>query len=161
MNLYHQKLKSPVGELTLVANEKHLIAILWPNDDPQRVKLAETELKSDSKILNLTVKQLNEYFFGKRKTFDLPLSFQGTEFQNKVWRALTQIPYGATASYGELAKKVGSPQGMRAVGGANGRNPLSIVVPCHRVIGANGKLTGLAGGLKAKSFLLELESKSS
>jgi methylated-DNA-[protein]-cysteine S-methyltransferase len=160
MNLVHQKLKSPVGELTLVARDEKLIAVLWEDDRPGRVKLEKTKLSFDSPVLNQAAQQLQEYFLGERQVFDLPMAGEGTEFQQKVWRALTKIPYGVTASYGELAKKIGSPLAVRAVGAANGRNPLSIVVPCHRVIGANGKLTGFAGGLAAKSFLLSLETNT-
>ena len=102
-------------------------------------------------------KQLNEYFEGTRKTFDLPLEPRGTEFQKKVWMALCEIPFGQTASYGQIAKRIGVPTASRAVGAANGKNPLPIVVPCHRVIGSNGSLTGSGGGLKNKSILLRLE----
>jgi len=102
-------------------------------------------------------RQLAEYFSGRRKAFDLRLDFAGTEFQKKVWRALLTIPFGETRSYGEIAKQIGSPKAVRAVGAANGRNPISIVAPCHRVIGSTGKLTGFAGGLDTKAFLLDLE----
>jgi methylated-DNA-[protein]-cysteine S-methyltransferase len=103
------------------------------------------------------VRQLEEYFAGKRRDFDLPLNLDGTEFQQRVWRALTEIPYGETRSYGELAKRIGNPNASRAVGLANGRNPVSIVVPCHRVIGADGSLTGYGGGLPRKQWLLAHE----
>jgi methylated-DNA-[protein]-cysteine S-methyltransferase len=105
-------------------------------------------------------KQLNEYFSGKRKAFDLKLDFAGTEFQKKVWQALLEIPFGETRSYGQIARQLGSPNAVRAVGAANGKNPLSIVAPCHRVIGSNGDLTGFAGGLHTKQFLLGMESRS-
>ena len=105
-----------------------------------------------------TKRQLTEYFAGTRREFDLPLLPQGTEFQRKVWAELQNIPYGGTQSYGELARKIGSPGASRAVGLANGRNPISIIVPCHRVVGANGKLTGYGGGLPRKAALLELET---
>jgi methylated-DNA-[protein]-cysteine S-methyltransferase len=104
-------------------------------------------------------RQLDEYFAGTRRTFELPLELAGTEFQRSVWRALLTIPYGETRSYGQIARQIGRPAAVRAVGAANGRNPLAIVAPCHRVVGSTGKLTGFAGGLRAKAFLLELESR--
>ena len=112
----------------------------------------------DNKPFNAVIKQLDEYFDGKRQDFDLPLRPAGTEFQRQVWQALQQIPYGETWSYGELAKHVGTPNAYRAVGAANGINPIPVIIPCHRVIGSNGKLTGFGGGLEAKAFLLNLES---
>lgn len=151
------KMKSPVGELTLVAGDKGLVAILWENDDPKRVRLGA--LKEDKKhpVLVEVVKQLREYFAGERKKFNVKLDFRGTEFQRKVWAALVTIPFGETRSYAQIAEQVGSPKAVRAVGAANGRNPISIIAPCHRVIGSNGKLTGFAGGLEAKAFLLGVE----
>lgn len=109
-------------------------------------------------ILKETNKQLQEYFEGKRKVFDLPLAPKGTEFQQKVWQALKEIPFGETRSYGEIAKSIGQPKASRAVGGANNKNPLPIFIPCHRVIGANGKLVGYAGGLEIKKILLNIEN---
>lgn len=150
-------MKSPVGDLKLVASDKGLAAILWPNDDPKRVRLAPLTEDHRHPVLNETERQLGEYFKGRRKIFDLPLDFAGTAFQKSVWKALLKIPYGQTRSYGELAKQLGNAKAVRAVGAANGRNPISIVAPCHRVIGASGKLTGFAGGLQAKAFLLQLE----
>ena len=108
-------------------------------------------------LLKKAVKQLDEYFAGRRKEFNLPLSMKGTAFQKKVWAALQEIPYGETRSYGDIAKAIGKPKAARAVGMANNRNPVSIIVPCHRVIGSNGSLVGYGGGLKAKEFLLKLE----
>jgi methylated-DNA-[protein]-cysteine S-methyltransferase len=105
-----------------------------------------------------TIQQLNEYFAGERTEFDLPLEMVGTEFQKSVWQQLQKIPYGATTSYGTLALHLNNPTASRAIGSANGRNPISIIVPCHRVIGADGSLTGYAGGLKRKRYLLDLES---
>jgi methylated-DNA-[protein]-cysteine S-methyltransferase len=105
-------------------------------------------------------RQLAEYFAGTRRTFELPLDFEGTEFQRSVWAALLTIPYGETRSYGQIARQIGRPKAVRAVGAANGRNPLSIVAPCHRVIGASGELTGFAGGLETKEFLLALEARA-
>ena len=121
----------------------------------------ETDSKAileETVILKETNKQLQEYFAGKRKVFDLPLAPKGTEFQQKVWQALKEIPFGQTRSYGEIAKRIGQPKASRAVGGANNRNPLPIFIPCHRVIGANGKLVGYAGGLEIKKILLNVEN---
>lgn len=157
MSLAYNIVDSPVGELKLVASEKGLVAILWQNDKPTRVPLGEMVEEPKQKVLMETERQLREYFAGKRRAFDLPLDMRGTPFQKDVWEALLAIPFGETRSYGELAKKLGSPTASRAVGAANGRNPISIVVPCHRVIGASGKLTGFAGGLDVKARLLELE----
>lgn len=153
-------LESPVGALKLVASDQGLAAILWPNDDPKRVPLAPLVEDEDHPILVETARQLGEYFTGGRVRFDLPLHFVGTPFQKRVWQALLEIPYGETRSYGDLARQLGNANAMRAVGAANGRNPISIVAPCHRVIGASGKLTGFAGGLETKAFLLKLESQS-
>ena len=149
---------SPVGTLTLVAGENGLRAILWPDDAPGRVRLADTTPGSTA-VFEATARQLDEYFAGSRRTFDLPLDPVGTEFQLAVWRSLTEIPFGETSSYAKQAAGIGRPTAVRAVASANGRNPISIVVPCHRVIGANGSLTGFAGGLEAKGFLLDLERR--
>lgn len=158
MNTVYTKMKSPVGELTLIATENGLAAILWPRDDPARVRVRPGILNARHPVLREAAAQLKEYFAGKRKVFDLALDFDGTEFQKKVWRALLAIPFGETRSYAEIAKAIKKPKAVRAVGAANGRNPISIVAPCHRVIGSNGKLTGFAGGLEAKATLLKLES---
>lgn len=153
-------MKSPVGELKLVANEDGLVAILWENDSPQRVRLGDLTKDVDHPILGQAKQQLAEYFQGQRTSFSVVLDPVGTEFQKKVWRALAAIPYGETRSYGELAKKIGNPRASRAVGAANGKNPISIIVPCHRVIGSSGALTGFAGGLKVKAQLLKLENEN-
>ena len=157
MSYFSKTMPSPVGELTLLASDQGLAAILWENDDPKRVRLEPREEDTRHPVLVEAERQLGEYFAGKRDQFTLPLHFNGTEFQRKVWHALTTIPFGETRSYAQIAVQVGSPQAVRAVGAANGRNPISIIAPCHRVIGANGKLTGFAGGLEAKAFLLRLE----
>jgi len=149
---------SPVGELKLVANGNRLAAILWENDKPNRVRLPESIEAADRPILLETERQLNEYFAGTRDRFDLEFDFQGTEFQKKVWAALLTIPFGETRSYSDIATQIGNINAVRAVGAANGRNPISIVAPCHRVIGASGDLTGFAGGLANKMFLLSLEA---
>jgi methylated-DNA-[protein]-cysteine S-methyltransferase len=157
MTHFYKKMQSPVGELTLVANDKSLVAVLWENDRPHRLRLPTLEASRTHPVLLTAEAQLREYFDGSRKVFQLPLEFHGSDFQVKVWKALRTIPYGATRSYRELARAVGSEKACRAVGAANGRNPLPIVVPCHRVIGSNGKLTGFGGGLEVKAFLLDLE----
>jgi methylated-DNA-[protein]-cysteine S-methyltransferase len=148
---------SPVGELTLVASDAGLAAILWENDEPDRVRLG-TMIRDDSDpILTTAEEQLHAYFAGTLTEFTVPLDFQGTDFQKSVWAALLTIPFGETRSYGEIARQIGRPSASRAVGAANGRNPISIIAPCHRVIGSNGALTGFAGGLEAKAFLLGIE----
>jgi len=157
MTLYYTKTTTPVGKLTLVANEQSLVAILWEGDSTKRVRLPKLQKNSEHPVLQETERQLREYFLGTRDSFDLPLDPQGTHFQQRVWTALRKIPYGETRSYGELAKRLGAPKASRAVGAANGRNPISIVVPCHRVIGSDGSLTGFAGGIKTKEKLLKLE----
>lgn len=152
---------SPVGRLTLIGSDKGLAAILWENDDPHRVR-AKAEVESnDHPVLLEAQRQLNEYFEGKRNTFSLELDPIGTDFQKEVWGALLTIPYGETRSYTQIANQLGNPKAVRAVGAANGRNPISIIVPCHRVIGASGALTGFAGGLEAKACLLSLEGVKS
>lgn len=157
MALARSKMPSPVGELTLIASKTGLVAVLWENDDPARVRLGEAQDRADHPILVRTAAQLSEYFAGERRTFDLPLDFHGTDFQKSVWAQLLTIPFGQTRSYGEIAIALGTPTASRAVGAANGRNPISIIAPCHRVVGASGALTGFAGGLSAKAFLLRLE----
>ena len=157
MTCYSKTIWSPVGELTLVADDRGLAAILWENDKPDRVRLGAVRERADHPVLVETERQLREYFAGERRTFDVPLSFAGTDFQKRVWAALLAIPFGETRSYGEIAHQLGTPGASRAVGAANGRNPISIIAPCHRVVGSNGKLTGFAGGLEAKAFLLDLE----
>jgi methylated-DNA-[protein]-cysteine S-methyltransferase len=149
---------SPVGQLKLVALGDRLTAILWENDKPNRVRLGELVEANDRPVLIETERQLNEYFAGTRHEFDLPLTFQGTDFQKQVWAALLTIPFGQTRSYAEIAMQIGNVNAVRAVGAANGRNPISIVAPCHRVIGASGDLTGFAGGLANKMLLLSLEA---
>lgn len=148
---------SPVGELTLVAEGDALVAILWEGDDPARVPLPALADAPDHPVLCETARQLDEYFAGKRRAFDVPLAFRGTAFQRAVWAALLRIPFGETSSYGRIARALDRPNAARAVGAANGRNPISIIAPCHRVIGSNGALTGFAGGLAAKEMLLALE----
>lgn len=157
---YSKTVATPVGELTLVADELGLVAVLWENDRPERVPLGEVKSRPDHTVLVDAAKQLTEYFAGKRDRFRLKLAPRGTEFQRQVWSALNTIPFGETRTYSEIARQIGRPAAVRAVGAANGRNPVSIVTPCHRVIGADGTLTGFAGGLPAKEFLLKLEQPS-
>jgi len=159
MTLTYTKIQSPVGELTLVASTKGLAAILWPNDDPFRVRLGEMTRADRNPVLRDAARQLKAYFAGQQTSFSLKLDFAGTDFQKRVWKALLTIPFGETRSYADIARQIGKPAAVRAVGAANGKNPISIVAPCHRVIGSNGKLTGFAGGLKAKAFLLALEAR--
>ena len=155
----YKTMKSPVGVLKLVAGERGLAAILWENDDPKRVRLGPLVEDNNHPVLLKAERQLNDYFAGKLKKFSLKFDFAGTKFQKEVWQALARIPFGETRSYGEIAREIGRPKAVRAVGAANGKNPISIIVPCHRVIGSNGKLTGFAGGLKTKAFLLKTESE--
>ncbi len=157
MKLAFMEMASPVGQLKLVATETALVAVLWENENPNRVRLAELIENVQHPILLETQKQLNEYFEGQRQVFDLPLDFEGTEFQQKVWQALLTIPFGETRSYKQIAEQIGNVKAVRAVGAANGKNPISIIAPCHRVVGANGKLVGFAGGLENKDVLLQLE----
>jgi methylated-DNA-[protein]-cysteine S-methyltransferase len=155
--LSYKEMESAVGKLKLVANANALVAILWERERPNRIKLAMLKCDAHQPILLETERQLKEYFAGTRNEFNLPLEPAGTEFQKKVWQALREIPFGQTRSYLDLAKSIGSVKAVRAVGAANGKNPLSIVVPCHRVLGADGALTGFAGGLEVKAKLLAHE----
>jgi len=144
---------TPIGRLRLVSDGVHLVEIEFADGagDTPAVR------QSRDAVLDACARQLGEYFTGKRRTFDLPLAPRGTPFQQSVWRALEQIPFGETRSYRDIAVAVGRPAAVRAVGSANGRNPLPVVVPCHRVVGSDGSLTGYAGGLEIKRRLLNLE----
>jgi methylated-DNA-[protein]-cysteine S-methyltransferase len=152
--IHHCHLDSPVGPLALAADEQHLLEIRFPGKLQPH---APDGQPGDNEVLGEARRQLGEYFAGTRRVFDLPLLPRGTAFQRAVWQALAGIDYGTTISYAELARRIGRPGASRAVGAANGRNPLPIVLPCHRVIGADGSLTGFGGGLPTKQFLLELE----
>lgn len=152
------QMNSPVGELVIVASDAGLRAILWPSERDGRVTFAEPTAKGEHPIIEQTISQLEEYLAGERKDFDLPLDLVGTDFQKEVWAGLAKIPYGETQSYGELANELNKPGAARAVGAATGRNPISIVVPCHRLVGSSGKLTGFAGGIDTKRWLLDHES---
>jgi methylated-DNA-[protein]-cysteine S-methyltransferase len=151
---------TPIGRLRLVASPAGLAAVLWENDDPDRVRFPGLVEAPDHPVLVEAERQLGEYFTGRRRSFDLALDFAGTDFQKRVWQALLAIPFGETRSYGQIAQEVGNPKAVRAVGAANGRNPLSIIAPCHRVIGARGDLVGFAGGMETKQFLLQLERQA-
>lgn len=155
--LHRTTLPSPVGTLTLVASDAGLVAVLWENDAPTRVRIGEAVENGDHPILAAAATQLGDYFAGTRTAFDLTLDARGTDFQRAVWRELSAIPHGETRTYADLARALGQPTATRAVGAANGRNPLSVVVPCHRVVGSNGTLTGFAGGIEAKRWLLAHE----
>lgn len=147
---------SPIGQLLLLG-DGHALHGLYMQDAP-RPKQIQPEWELAAAPFTDAAAQLREYFAGERGAFDLELAMRGTPFERRVWRALQDIPYGATLSYGELARRIGEPSAARAVGLANGRNPISVIVPCHRVIGADGTLTGYGGGLERKRILLELES---
>ena len=150
---YHE---TPIGKLLLAGDNEHLELLGFPSGSMK--KRHDGSWMKDEKPFRTTIKQLDEYFDGKRQDFDLPLRPAGTEFQRQVWQALQQIPYGGTWSYGELAMHIGKPNAFRAVGAANGMNPIPVIIPCHRVIGSNNKLTGFGGGLETKAFLINLET---
>lgn len=168
--LYRTAMPSPIGPLTIVANDHAVVAIMWDTESDQhepdaknpveRVigeqQLVNAEL-GEHGVLDLARSQLTEYFAGSRTEFDLPLEPSGSEFQRQAWQALRQIPFGETLSYGEQAASLGDKKMARAVGAANGKNPIPIVVPCHRVVGSTGHLTGFAGGLNVKAWLLDHE----
>jgi methylated-DNA-[protein]-cysteine S-methyltransferase len=149
---------SPVGWLYIVATDKFLVGLTPENGWGRLKKRFSNLLELDNEILKQSKIELAEYFARKRVDFDLPLSLKGTIFQKKAWDALLDIPYGETISYGQQAQNIGNPKALRAIGGANGANPISIIVPCHRVISKSGKLTGYASGLDIKEYLLKLES---
>ena len=148
--IYSYTTQSPVGALTVTADEESIIAL----------RFGDGGTTAPNGVILNALRQLEEYFSGSRKCFDLPINPQGTPFQRSVWTALCDIPYGETRTYGEIAAGIGNKKACRAVGMANNRNPIAIIIPCHRVIGANGKLVGYAGGLEVKRFLLELENKN-
>lgn len=158
MMQFTKTIASPVGALKLIATDAGVSAILWENDDPKRVRVGELIAAPEHPVLVQAERELHEYFAGERTSFNVPLDAKGTEFQKKAWAALLTIPYGETRSYGALATQIGNPKASRAFGAANGRNPISIIVPCHRAIASDGALTGFAGGLEAKRFLLTLET---
>lgn len=152
---YYTYYQSPNGQMTIQANDIGLLGAWFEIQTTQPQELGA--YSDDHAILNQAKIQLEEYFSGRRTQFDLPLAAKGTDFQQSVWQALCKIPYGETWSYQQLADEIGNPKAVRAVGLANGKNPISVIVPCHRVIGKNGKLTGYAGGVETKEKLLQLE----
>jgi methylated-DNA-[protein]-cysteine S-methyltransferase len=154
---YSCTIDSPVGALSLVATDRALVALVWRREG-HRGAFENAAEKPGHPVLRDTVRQLREYFAGSRRAFDVELDFRGTDFQRRVWAALLTIPYGETRTYRQIAELIGNPTAVRAVGAANGRNPISIIAPCHRVIGMNGDLTGFGGGLDAKAHLLSLEA---
>lgn len=158
MNSLQKKISTEIGLLYLVASDKGLQGIFWKK---QKILTANAASARKTFILNQAETQLHEYLVGKRENFDIPLDLQGSEFQKKVWRQLTKIPYGTTCSYKDIAKAIHNEKASRAVGTANGKNPLCVVVPCHRVISSDGSLGGYSGGIKIKKMLLELERNSS
>lgn len=147
-------IKSPVGALSLYADNDHLVGIFYNETHSEGIPKTRNQ---NSPILKETIKQLENYFIGNLQNFDLPMKTNGTDFQKKVWRGLTKIPFGQTKSYGDLARSIRHPKAFRAVGTANGNNPISIIIPCHRVINSGGQLGGYGGGLDRKIFLLNLE----
>ena len=155
--IYYTTMESPVGTLRLVAEELGLRMVWFVRG--RKEEKPDAEWKEDAAFFADVMRQLNAYFAGELREFEIPLLMLGTEFQKRVWKTLQTIPYGETMSYGELAKKIGDPKAVRAVGAANGQNPIPIIVPCHRVIGSDGSLTGFGGGLENKKKLLELESR--
>ena len=157
--LYSTTHFTPVGDLTLIASDQGLRAILWPKESLRRAGIANRPRRDpDHPILKRTAAQLDEYFSGTRTAFDIRLDLEGTRFQLAAWRALAGIPFGSTTSYGQQAAALGIPTAARALGAANRANPVCIVLPCHRVIGADGSLTGFAGGLATKRWLLDHEA---
>lgn len=159
----YDEITSPVGKLMIITSTKGLHAILFDNEEKNtREEIIHRLMRSKKDPIIIEVKkQLSEYFAKKRKTFDLKYALHGTDFQIKTWKQLLKIPYGKTISYGEQATKIGDKNKARAVGMANGLNPIPIIIPCHRVIGSNGKLVGFGGGVEKKSFLLSLEQTNS
>jgi methylated-DNA-[protein]-cysteine S-methyltransferase len=155
---YYSIIRSPIGDLMLVADNSALIGLYFVGCDHTPDANKNRALNAQHPVLRQAAKQLQEYFAGKRESFSLVLRLGGTDFQERVWREIALIPYGETISYSELAKRAGARQAIRAVGTSTGRNPLSIIVPCHRVVGKNGGLCGFAGGLQRKQQLLELEN---
>ena len=154
MKLQKKIYQSPIGPLTIIANDKAVTGVHF-GDLTERLSMVAKIHQSP--LITETIRQLEEYFTGQRKSFDLPLNPAGTEFQKKVWRNLQKIPYGETRSYRQIAEMSDCPKGFRAVGLANNRNPIVIIIPCHRVIGSDGSLTGFGGGMESKEFLLKLE----
>jgi methylated-DNA-[protein]-cysteine S-methyltransferase len=159
MNHPYKIITSPVGILTLVTDNKSLTQIGWENSGSVPVQRDPAYEDENHPLLLQAAEELNEYFAGKRQSFSIDVDPEGTEFQKKVWKALLTIPFGKTKTYGEVAAAIGNPDAVRAVGGAANKNPVPVIIPCHRVIGADGKLVGFGGGLNRKEYLLEIEGK--
>jgi len=158
MNLIQYEMKSPAGPLYLVAGAEGLQGVFWQKQKVKSVDNLDPKRLEDKWIIK-AVKQLKEYFTGTRKEFDIDLNFTGTVFQNRVWKALSEIPFGQTVAYKDIAKRIKNPKAVRAVGTANGKNPFCIIVPCHRVIAADGSIGGYGGGISVKRQLLEIEQR--
>ncbi|OQX01398.1 MAG: cysteine methyltransferase [Thiothrix lacustris] len=160
MSIGFETWESPIGTLIIAANAEAVCAVAFESNWPRiRATLGNVQAQSDA-LTRAAISQLQAYFAGTRRTFDLPLSVRGTDFQQRTWQVLREIPYGETRSYSEQAAAIGQPQAVRAIGHTNGLNPISIIVPCHRVIAKSGKLAGYAGGLAAKQYLLALEANA-
>ncbi|WBW97851.1 methylated-DNA--[protein]-cysteine S-methyltransferase [Oceanirhabdus sp. W0125-5] len=169
LSWHFEYIDTPIGVIEICGNEKAITSILFLDDlnkesyvnyiEKENYKINNNHIGAVSEVVALSKKQLEEYFKGERKSFQIPIEFEGTEFQKKSWDQLTKIPYGETISYKEQAIAMGREKSVRAVGAANGKNKISIIIPCHRVIGSNGKLTGYAGGIERKAWLLEHERK--
>ena len=157
-SIFTTQISSPVGVLHLAASDAALLAVVWRRHSTPQLPFDSAPERPEHPVLAETIRQLHQYFAGRRLNFDLPLEFRGTDFQRRAWQALLTIPFGETRSYAQMARHIGSPAAVRAVGAANGRNPISIIAPCHRVIGSNGELTGFGGGMEAKAWLLAHEA---
>jgi methylated-DNA-[protein]-cysteine S-methyltransferase len=158
MNPIQYEMKTPVGPVYIVTSAKGLQGIYWQKQNVKSVQHLDPK-RAEDKLIIKAVKQLKEYFSGKRKEFDIDLNFSGTVFQNRVWKALSEIPFGKTVAYKDIAQKIKNPKAVRAVGTANGKNPFCIIVPCHRVIAADGSIGGYGGGISVKRRLLEIERR--
>ena len=157
MSSIQYEMKSPVGLLYLLASPEGLRGVFWQRQAEAKVVVKLNPKRAEDQFIIKTIAQLKEYFSGRRKTFDIDLHFEGTVFQNRVWKALVEIPFGKTVAYKDIARKIKNPKAVRAVGTANGKNPFCIIVPCHRVIAADGSIGGYAGGIPAKRQLLQIE----
>jgi methylated-DNA-[protein]-cysteine S-methyltransferase len=160
MELFFKTVSSPLGDLKVVASDRGLTAILWPNDNPKRVRLGDLVERPEHPVLQHAEQQLQEYFAETREVFDIDLDFVGTSFQKRVWEELLAIPFEETRSYAQIAGAIGNAKAVRAVGAVNGKNPISIVAPCHRVIGSDGSMTGFAGGVEVKRTLLSHDGRA-
>lgn len=157
MEKFYKIIKSPVGNLKLIANEDTLLGILWENNNNIKIRLENLIEQSTNEVLLKTEYELNQYFLGNLKSFSVKCDFFGTEFQKSVWSTLLTIPFGTTTTYITIASQIGKPKAIRAVGTAIGKNPIPIIIPCHRVIASNGSLAGFSGGIDIKHYLLNLE----